>query len=282
MGSPPVRHNEGQNRYEIEDAGVLAVADYEFVNGRQVFTHTWVPPEHRGRGYAEALVRTALNDARHNGRKVVPSCSYVAKFIERNEEYRSLLADVEPLPAGEEIPTIVYRIDASDCVSLINEGWMRFAQQEGGSSAIEPGRVIGTSLWKAMNDDTSREIYQRFVAKARGGQIVQFNFRCDSPRERRVFRMRIVPCEDSQVEFTTEIIDRQPRPEVAWLRAGPRSQQMVVMCSWCGLVNVPETGWVEMESAIQMHHALQGWDMPSISHGICPTCYVKARAMIDK
>jgi predicted GNAT family acetyltransferase len=51
-----------------------------------------VPPELRGRGIAEQLVRAALADARTAGNKVVPACSYVAKFIERHHEYQDLLA----------------------------------------------------------------------------------------------------------------------------------------------------------------------------------------------
>lgn len=92
MSNPAVRHNESAQRYEIEVEGKLAVAEYEFADGRQVFTHTVVPPEFRGRGFAEALVRTALADAQKAGRKVVPACSYVAKFIERNKEFAPLLA----------------------------------------------------------------------------------------------------------------------------------------------------------------------------------------------
>lgn len=88
----PVRHNNAANRYEIEIDGRLAVAEYEMVDGQQVFTHTLVPEELRGRGLAERLVRTALNDARAAGRKVVPACSYVDVFIKRNKEFQDLLA----------------------------------------------------------------------------------------------------------------------------------------------------------------------------------------------
>ena len=89
----PVRHNAAASRYEIQVDGVFAVAEYEMRNGRQNFTHTFVPEELRGRGLAEALVRTALDDATAAGRTVVPSCSYVAKFIERNPQYHSLVAE---------------------------------------------------------------------------------------------------------------------------------------------------------------------------------------------
>jgi predicted GNAT family acetyltransferase len=88
----PVRHNASAHRYEIESDGRLAVAEYEMMEGKQVFTHTLVPEELRGRGLAERLVRTALNDARAAGRKVVPACSYVDVFIKRNKEFADLLA----------------------------------------------------------------------------------------------------------------------------------------------------------------------------------------------
>ena len=87
-----VRHNPSARRYEAEVEGHLAVAEYALEGDRQVFTHTFVPPELRGRGVAEQLVRTALEEARAAGRKVVPQCSYVAVFIRRNPEFQSLAA----------------------------------------------------------------------------------------------------------------------------------------------------------------------------------------------
>jgi len=88
-----VRHNPTAHRYETVVEGHLAVCEYELGEGRMTFTHTLVPPELRGRGIAELLVRPALADARAAGRKVIPACSYVAKFIERHMEYQDLLAD---------------------------------------------------------------------------------------------------------------------------------------------------------------------------------------------
>jgi predicted GNAT family acetyltransferase len=87
-----VTHNEAENRYEATVDGLLSVCEYEIVDDKIVFTHTLVPPELRGRGIAEQLVRPALADARAAGRKVVPACSYVAVFIKRNAEYQDLLA----------------------------------------------------------------------------------------------------------------------------------------------------------------------------------------------
>lgn len=92
MSSPlKILHHAAAHRYEVTVDGHLSVCEYELAGERMVFTHTLVPPELRGRGIAEQLVRTALADARAAGRKVVPACAYVAKFIERNREYADLL-----------------------------------------------------------------------------------------------------------------------------------------------------------------------------------------------
>ena len=88
----PVKHQVTEQRYELGAPPLLAVADYQRVNGRMILTHTFVPPELRGRGIAERLVRRALDDARAQNLKVVPACSYVAAFIKRHSEYHSLLA----------------------------------------------------------------------------------------------------------------------------------------------------------------------------------------------
>lgn len=93
MNPPPsARHNAAAQRYEIEIDGHLAVAEYEVEGDRVVLTHTLVPEALRGRGLAEVLVRAALNDARAAGRRVVPACSYVDKFMERHAEFADLRA----------------------------------------------------------------------------------------------------------------------------------------------------------------------------------------------
>jgi predicted GNAT family acetyltransferase len=86
-----VRHNSGESRFEAVVAGHLSVADYERRDGAFVMTHTFVPPELRGRGVAEKLVRAALDHAASEGLRVVPACSYVEAFIRRHPEYQSLL-----------------------------------------------------------------------------------------------------------------------------------------------------------------------------------------------
>lgn len=86
-----VTHNPAARRHEAVVDGHLSICEYELADGEMIFTRTVVPPELRGRGIAEKLVRVALAEARAAGRRVVPQCSYVARFIERHKEYADLL-----------------------------------------------------------------------------------------------------------------------------------------------------------------------------------------------
>ncbi len=88
-----VSRNSAKQRYELPADGKLAVLEYE-EKGKDVlvFTHTFVPPELRGQNIAAELTRFALDDARSQGKKVQPQCSYVDSFMRRNQEYADLRA----------------------------------------------------------------------------------------------------------------------------------------------------------------------------------------------
>ena len=84
--------NATGGRFSITVDGSEAVADYVLENGnRMICTHTYSPPELRGRGIAEQLVRAALAEARTRNWRVVPACSYVAAFIQRHPEFSDLM-----------------------------------------------------------------------------------------------------------------------------------------------------------------------------------------------
>ncbi len=86
-----VRHDPATCRFITEIDGHLAHADYTLDGTRMTFTHTFVPPELRGRGIAEQLVRLALAYARERNLRVIPACSYVSTFIARHSEFHDLL-----------------------------------------------------------------------------------------------------------------------------------------------------------------------------------------------
>ena len=59
----------------------------------RIANHTWVPNEARGKGIAAALVDALIADAREQGFKIVPQCSYVEAAFRRHPEWADVRAD---------------------------------------------------------------------------------------------------------------------------------------------------------------------------------------------
>lgn len=88
-----VTKNEAASRYELHVDGELAgIADYVERDGTVVLPHTVIDGSRRGQGLGAVLVQGALDDIRPSGRTVVPSCWYVAEFIDEHPSYKDLLA----------------------------------------------------------------------------------------------------------------------------------------------------------------------------------------------
>lgn len=86
-----IKHDTGKHRFETSVEGYTAYASYNMPSDGIInMNHTIVPPALEGRGIAAALVKAALEYARENGLKVMPSCSYVKAFIARHPEYGDL------------------------------------------------------------------------------------------------------------------------------------------------------------------------------------------------
>lgn len=79
-------------RYVIELApGVEAEMTFrKAANGTITVDHTGVPPEYEGRGIAAKLVNKAVADAREQGFKISPVCSYVVAQFKRHPEWADL------------------------------------------------------------------------------------------------------------------------------------------------------------------------------------------------
>lgn len=83
-----------RRRYEIAVGGELAgFVDYREEGGRVALVHTEVLPRFEGRGLAGRLAEFALEDVRRQGAKVVPACSYIARYVQRHPQMQDLVAD---------------------------------------------------------------------------------------------------------------------------------------------------------------------------------------------
>jgi len=85
-----VRNNSAANRFEIDTAAGMAVADYRRSADTLIIYHTEVPEAQRGRGIGETLVLGALEHIRDQNLKVVARCWFVGDVLARHPEYQSL------------------------------------------------------------------------------------------------------------------------------------------------------------------------------------------------
>lgn len=88
-----VVNNEKKSRFEVEVEGERGVADYRRKGERIEFTHTEVPESLKGQGLGKALAREGLEYARQEGLAVVPTCRFIAGYIDRHPEYQDLLSE---------------------------------------------------------------------------------------------------------------------------------------------------------------------------------------------
>jgi predicted GNAT family acetyltransferase len=85
--------NEEENQFELHTKE--GTAFLEFIReGEKIFlTHTETPEALRGQGIAADLVKHSLQRAKDNGLTVVPSCSFVAKYVNNHPEWNDILSD---------------------------------------------------------------------------------------------------------------------------------------------------------------------------------------------
>jgi uncharacterized protein len=88
----PFTDNTERQRFELEQDGYVAYAEYRLVGNILQIPHVYAPPELRGTGVAGTLMRHVLEHARSQHWKVAPICSYASTWMERHPEFHSLRA----------------------------------------------------------------------------------------------------------------------------------------------------------------------------------------------
>jgi predicted GNAT family acetyltransferase len=85
--------SHGAYRAALPGADRPAELTWRALGPLRIADHTFVPSALRGQGVAQALVEALVADARAQGFKVVPQCSYVAALFRRHPEWSDLLAE---------------------------------------------------------------------------------------------------------------------------------------------------------------------------------------------
>jgi predicted GNAT family acetyltransferase len=92
--SVEIRRDEGptKGRYVVRVEGWEAEMTYSRAGDRLlIIDHTSVPDALRGKRLGEALVRRGVEDARAEGRLIIPLCPFAKAQIERHPEWQDVL-----------------------------------------------------------------------------------------------------------------------------------------------------------------------------------------------
>jgi predicted GNAT family acetyltransferase len=87
-----VRDNTAKSRFELEEQGLIAFAEYRRSGDVLELPHVEAPMALRGQGTAGRLMEGTLDLIRERGLKVIPTCPYADAFIRRHKQYQDLLA----------------------------------------------------------------------------------------------------------------------------------------------------------------------------------------------
>ena len=85
--------NEAAKQYEFHIDGAVAWIEYIKVAAQnKIFlTHTEVPKALEGKGIGSSIVKAVLEEVKKNDWTLVPLCPFVAAYIKRHPEWKSLV-----------------------------------------------------------------------------------------------------------------------------------------------------------------------------------------------
>lgn len=176
------------------------------------------------------------------------------------------------------VEALSYAIDDQDHLIRLDEGYYRFAAENGWDGA---GDSLGRSLWDFVAGEDVRRLQRLLLRRVREEvHDVSLPFRCDGPGVRREMDVRIVADRAGRVVlFAARLRDEQPRePEQPLLDPlARRGEERLEMCSWCDRFEVGGE-WVEVEEAAARLELFRRAELPALDYGVCPGCEGLLRA----
>ncbi len=177
------------------------------------------------------------------------------------------------------IETLSYAIDDQDRLIKFDDGYYRFAEENGWEGA---GDSLGRSLWDFVAGNEVVKLQRLVLRRVREGvRDVDLPFRCDGPDVTREMDIRIAADRTGRVVlFSARLRAEEEREESQPLLDpdAPREEgDFLSMCAWCDRFLV-EGEWVEVEEAAQLLELFRRARMPILDHGICPECSGKLLA----
>ncbi len=171
------------------------------------------------------------------------------------------------------VETLSYAIDDQDRLIKVDEGYYRFAAENGWDGA---GASLGRSLWDFVAGHEVKTLQRLLLRRVREGvRGVELPFRCDGPDVTREMDIRIAADSTGRVVlFSARLRAEEERDEPQPLLdpdAEHDDEDFLPMCAWCDRFLV-EGEWIEVEEAAKRLELFRRSRMPTLDHGICPEC----------
>ena len=171
------------------------------------------------------------------------------------------------------VEALSYAIDDEDRLIRVDEGFYRFAEENGWDGA---GDSLGRSLWDFVAGAEVKKLQRLLLRRLREGlRAVELPFRCDGPDVAREMDIRIAADRSGRVVlFSARLREEEERgaPQPLLDPEAPREEgDFLTMCAWCDRFLV-DGEWVEVEVAAKRLELFRRSRMPMLDHGICPEC----------
>ncbi len=165
-----------------------------------------------------------------------------------------------------------YWFDNRDCITKVDENWLRFAM-ENGAPHLTPEAVKGRHLSTFISDAGSCELWARLLERARAGVPVAFSIRCDAPDRRRTMSLRL-RTDRSRIRVTSTLVAQEFRQPMDLLRT-PRESAgaSLTACGWCRRFELAPGVWVEVEVLVENLSLFALPVLPPVTNAICPACH---------
>ena len=86
-----MKDNTDRHRFELEENGLLAWADYRLRDGKTILSHVEAEPPLRGTGAAGRLMQQIVVHARAGKLVLEPRCSYARAWFQRHPQAQDVL-----------------------------------------------------------------------------------------------------------------------------------------------------------------------------------------------
>jgi hypothetical protein len=169
-------------------------------------------------------------------------------------------------------PVLTYAIDDEDRLVKVDDGYYRFAEENGWS---EVGASLGRSLWDFISGEELTKLQRMLLRRLRSEvRSVELPFRCDSPDLRREMMVRIVAHASGRSVLFAAFMESEEARDVRQPMLDPnatRNEETLTMCGWCDRFLI-DGEWVEIEVVAERLGLFQLSELPAIGHDICPDC----------